>query len=525
MYMIMDMGTSNTRLWLYEGGQMRGSKKGNFGAGTSKAKGKAFLFNSLKETIADLLREAGACLCDVDHILTAGMAGSEIGLTDVPHIALPADVYKLADSLVEVKLPEITDIPFVFVPGLKWANGDKLVDIMRGEETEIAGILAADESYADGVFVLPGTHNKVITVKDGSITGFATTMSGELLNNIINNTILVGQVSHDFTVKEADVMRGAAYAGSKGLSAALFHIRVMAKNGKDADALSSFLYGAVLGQDIALIRSFAENGTVYVGGRSNLKTVYGILLGEESAVLLDDETASNAVKNGLLKIETLYNTRKNRAAVLDKIAKEKLVAIIRAPEDETLLDAVGALVRGGVCLAEITFDRSGTVPKTHTAEQIRRLGREFGDKLLVGAGTVTTKEDVMLAFAAGASFIISPNCDPEIIRLTKKLGMVSIPAALTPTEIVQALEWGADFIKLFPADAMGSGYVKAVKAPISDAKLLAVGGVDVNNAAEFMKNGFCGVGIGSGLYNKKLVKAKDWDGITELAAQFVNAVK
>ena len=524
MYMIMDMGTSNTRLWLYEGDRMLGSNKGNFGAGTSKAKGKDFLFNSLKETIKALLQEASVSAGDVDHIMTAGMAGSEIGLIDIPHIGLPADIYTLADSLRRVELPEITAIPFVFVPGLKWANGDQLIDIMRGEETEIAGILASG-NFQEAVFVLPGTHNKVVSVdQEGNITGFATTMSGELLNNIINNTILAGQVVHDFEIREIDVMRGAAYAQSKGLNGALFHIRVMSKNGKDKNTLSSFLYGAVLSQDIPLIHSFAENKTVYIGGRSNLKAVYGILLGED-AVLLDDEISANAVKNGLLKVEKLYAARKKQQDVLKNIEEKKLIAIIRNPEEETLCDAVAALYKGGVRMVEITFDRSGNVPKAVTAAQINLLNREFAGKMLVGAGTVTTEEDVMLAFEAGASYIISPNCDERIIKLTKRLGMVSIPAAFTPTEIANSIRWGADFIKLFPADQLDGSYVKAVKAPLSDAKLLAVGGVDVNNAAQFLENGFCGVGIGSGLYNKALVKARDWDGITELAAQFVNAVK
>jgi 2-dehydro-3-deoxyphosphogluconate aldolase/(4S)-4-hydroxy-2-oxoglutarate aldolase len=102
---------------------------------------------------------------------------------------------------------------------------------------------------------------------------------------------------------------------------------------------------------------------------------------------------------------------------------------------------------------------------------------------------------------------------------------VSIPAGFTATEIALAVNSGADYVKLFPADQVGASYVKAVKAPLSDAKLLAVGGVDENNAGEWLKNGFCGVGVGSNLYNKKLIDAGDFDGLAQLAAKFMAALR
>lgn len=526
MYIIMDMGTSNTRLWLCSEDEILACKRREFGAGVSKKQGRAFLYDSLKGLIEELLLESSVAESDVECILVSGMAGSEIGLLDVPHIPLPADIYRLADSLTVTSLREISDAPFVFVHGLKKVNGDMLVDIMRGEETETAGILTALKISEDAVLVLPGTHNKIISVSaSGEITDFCTTFSGELLNGIITDSILTGQVSHSFNTVEAEVLKGAAYAEEKGLNAALFHIRVMAKNGKNTDILSSFLYGAVMGEDIKLIRRIAGDKRIYIGGREALRRVYGILLGEDSSVMLDGDIADNAVRLGLARIYKLYRARARREDTLRAIEEEKLVAIVRAPERETLIDAMRALYNGGVRLAEITFDRSGKIPKQYTAEMIKLLVDEFGNDMLVGAGTVTTKEDVMMAYEAGAAFIISPNCDTDIIELTRSLGLVSIPAAFTPTEIARAVDRGADYIKLFPADQLGEGYIKAVTAPLSDAKLLAVGGVRVDNARKMIENGFYGIGVGSNLYNKKLIKDGDFDALTELARKYSEAVK
>lgn len=523
MHMIMDMGTSNTRLWLCT---QKGNTcvNGSFGAGVTKQKGKAFLYGAVKTLIEELLSQTGTDPSQVEHILVSGMATSELGLWEVPHIAIPADIYTLADNVHTQVIPEITGIPFVLVPGLKKETGGVTADIMRGEEVETAGILALSGICEEAVLILPGTHNKVILVnKDGVVTDFYTTLSGEILNCSICNTILTGQVSHEFTLQEAEVLRGAAYGAQNGLNAALFHIRILAKNGMDQNGLSSFLYGCVLGQDVPLIRELSAGRKVYIGGRANLQQAYSLLLGREAAVCLDEKLAASAVFAGLEKMRGLCAARARYQTVLDAIAREKLIAIVRDPEKDTFMAAMAALYRGGVRLAEVTFDRSGRVPKEETAARIRQLVQE--GSMLVGAGTVTAAEEVHLAAQAGAAYIISPNCDPQIITLTQKLGLVSIPSAFTPTEIAQAAKLGADYIKLFPADQLTVGYVKAVKAPLSDVKLLAVGGVDVNNAGSFIQNGFHGVGVGSGIYNKKLIASGDWDALETLARTFVQAVK
>ena len=214
-----------------------------------------------------------------------------------------------------------------------------------------------------------------------------------------------------------------------------------------------------------------------------------------------------------------------RNTIIEAIAEHKVISIVRLPEKETLIPAVEALYEGGIRLIEVTFDRSGKVSREEICSMISALANHFEGRMYIGAGTVTYPCEVDLAIEAGASFIISPNCDPEIIKRTRELGSVSIPAAFTPSEIVCALNNGADYIKLFPADQVSAGYVKAVSAPISDAKLLAVGGVTAENTRDFMNMGFRGVGVGSNLYNKKLIANGDYAALTKLAKQFVEAVK
>jgi 2-dehydro-3-deoxyphosphogluconate aldolase/(4S)-4-hydroxy-2-oxoglutarate aldolase len=240
---------------------------------------------------------------------------------------------------------------------------------------------------------------------------------------------------------------------------------------------------------------------------------------------LSREIAEGATCKALRQLYRVHYAKAQRKKIIQAIKEEKLIAILRKPDADTLPEAVEAMYRGGVRLLEITFDRSGAYPHALTVQAISSVTSHFEGRVLVGAGTVTSCEDVIEAFEAGASFIISPNCDPDVIALTKQLGLVSIPAAFTPTEIAAALQAGADFIKVFPADQLGKGYVKAVKAPLSDAKLLAVGGVNAENAGEFLKMGFCGVGVGSNLYNQALIRAGDFQSLTNLAKRFTDAVK
>lgn len=526
MYIAMDMGTSNTRIWLCDKKNIIDFKKSNFGAKLGKTEGKTVLFECLQVLINELLLVNKIPKERIDCIITSGMSGSEIGLCEVPHMELPADIYKEATNISITLIPEITDIPFWFVPGLKQTVDGCLSDIMRGEEAEVFGILPYLPEGTSAVIILPGTHNKIIRInQNGEIVDFKTTLSGELLDMIINNSILSGSVSHTFVISEIDVLRGASYVRSNGLNASLFHIRVMAKSGTNVDQLSSFLYGAVLGEDIAIISKYAATDKVYIGGNKTLQSIYQILLKDISSIPLDRAVADMAVVSALQNIFFIHKAHCLRESTLRSVESEKLISIIRSPEIDSIFPAVEALYEGGVRLLEITFDRSGKLLHDEICSMISELSKKFDGRMLIGAGTVTSCKEVKDAFLAGASFIISPNCDSEIISLTRKLGMVSIPAAYTPTEITTALKHGADYIKLFPADQITKEYVTAIRAPLSDAKLLAVGGITAENAKAFLDMGFYGVGVGSNLYNKQLINARNYKSLKELAEKYVTAIK
>ena len=211
-------------------------------------------------------------------------------------------------------------------------------------------------------------------------------------------------------------------------------------------------------------------------------------------------------------------------AVIQEIEKEKLIVILRNVDEKQLLPLSEALYQGGIRLMEITYDASGKISDEAIANQIQLLADHWNDKMLIGAGTVLTEKQVELTKRAGGLFIISPNTDILVIQKTNEMGLVSIPGALTPTEAQTAHRAGADFVKLFPMDAMGASYLKAVKAPLSHIKFLAVGGIDCNNMGDYLKAGAVGFGVGSSITKKDLLKEENYQAITELAQTYVKAV-
>lgn len=210
--------------------------------------------------------------------------------------------------------------------------------------------------------------------------------------------------------------------------------------------------------------------------------------------------------------------------IIGRIEDAKVISILRGIEKEKLLKVADALCKGGIRFMEVTFDhKTGDFKKTSDA--IKTLCSEFAGKMEIGAGTVTSVELVKMAAEAGAKFIISPDCNVEVIKETKKLGMVSIPGAFTATEILQAINAGADFIKVFPAGIAGPDYIKAIRAPIPQAKLMAVGGIDSSNASAFIKAGCVGVGVGGKLANLKAIEEGRYELLTQAAEEMISAVK
>lgn len=213
-----------------------------------------------------------------------------------------------------------------------------------------------------------------------------------------------------------------------------------------------------------------------------------------------------------------------REKVIKAIEENKIIVIVRGVEGEKLIPLAEAMYDGGIRLLEITYSANGAVSDEETAENIKKLSEHFDGRMYIGAGTVLTESQVELTKAAGGRFIISPDANEAVIKKTRELEMVSMPGALTPTEIQAAHRSGADFVKMFPITNMGIGYVKAVKAPLSHIKLLAVGGVDENNMADYLKAGVCGFGVGSNIIDKKMLAAEDYAGITALAKKYTAVV-
>lgn len=213
----------------------------------------------------------------------------------------------------------------------------------------------------------------------------------------------------------------------------------------------------------------------------------------------------------------------NREQVIQAILDNKIVTILRGLDEETLIKTVEAMEKGGIRLAEVTFSATGEPSDEVIAGYIKTLTTRFAGRMHIGAGTVLTEKQVALAAAAGAEFMISPDTNPDVIRFTRELGLVSIPGAFTPSEATAAHRAGADFIKLFPNGEVKPSYLKALAVPLSHLRFLAVGGVNEENIAEYLVAGAYGAGIATGIVNKKLIAAGDFAGITALAEKYVKA--
>ncbi len=205
------------------------------------------------------------------------------------------------------------------------------------------------------------------------------------------------------------------------------------------------------------------------------------------------------------------------------IESSGIIAILRGIEQEDALKIGDALLRGGIDCMEITYTPLGDYTKT--ADTIEALCRRFGSDMNVGAGTVMFPEQVEMTAEAGGKYIISPNTKREIITMASGLDLVSIPGAFSPTECEEAFEAGADFVKLFPITNLGSSYVKAITAPLSHIKFLAVGGIDENNLGEFIKAGALGIGVGGNLGFSEAIKARDFSIVTEKARKYSEAMR
>lgn len=205
---------------------------------------------------------------------------------------------------------------------------------------------------------------------------------------------------------------------------------------------------------------------------------------------------------------------------LERIKREKVIAIVRGVALHNIIPTVQALVDGGISCVEVTFNQSDLESSKETLENIATIKNHFKDRVLLGAGTVMSQQNVEDAYKAGATYIISPNINYDVIAKTKELGLVSIPGAMTPTEAVNAYEAGADIIKLFPAGDLGVSYIKSICSPLNHIPFVAVGGINEKNIDSFLKAGVIGVGVGGNLVNRKYIEEGSFIEITKLAEKY-----
>ena len=197
---------------------------------------------------------------------------------------------------------------------------------------------------------------------------------------------------------------------------------------------------------------------------------------------------------------------------LTRIRDCGVVAIIRGVCGEKLINVVTALYEGGIDCIEVTFNTPGA------KGMISEIKKIFGEEIVVGAGTVIDEVTAKTAIDAGAQFILSPSLHREVIEISNQHGVISIPGAYTPTEMVMAYKWGADIVKIFPA--IGPEYIKALRGPLNHIPIMAVGGINLENATQFIKAGSLCLGVGSALMPKNVIEQNGFEHIKELAREF-----
>ena len=209
----------------------------------------------------------------------------------------------------------------------------------------------------------------------------------------------------------------------------------------------------------------------------------------------------------------------NKTDKLNLIRETGVIAIMRAQSSAQLIAAADAIQAGGVRVIEVTMTTPGAL------DVIAEATQRYGDAVLFGAGSVLDAETARAAMLAGAGFIVAPTLNLGVIALCNRYSIPVMPGCFTPTEMLTAWEAGADMVKLFPAEIGGPALVKAIRAPLPQLEIVPVGGVDLNTAADFIRNGAAALGVGSSLVNQQVLDAGDMAELTRRAAAFIEEVK
>ena len=211
--------------------------------------------------------------------------------------------------------------------------------------------------------------------------------------------------------------------------------------------------------------------------------------------------------------------------IIKTVYEKKIIAIIRGFAPDICLRLAEAFAKGGIGMVEVTFNQKAPETWKDTAAAIKAIGSSFKGDVRVGAGTVLSTEQLDMCEQAGGEYMLSPTVNEALIRDCCRRGLAAMPGAFTPSEAVAAYEAGADFVKLFPVCSLGTGYVKALSAPLSHIPFLAVGGISETNIAEFLKAGCVGAGVGGNLTNREWIAAGDWRKIESTARSLVESCR
>lgn len=206
--------------------------------------------------------------------------------------------------------------------------------------------------------------------------------------------------------------------------------------------------------------------------------------------------------------------------IFNRMIDEGVVPVVRVTSAQEAIDVSEAIKEGGISLIEITMSVQGAI------DVIKELTKKYKDEIIMGAGTILDPETARAALLAGAQFIVTPTLNLEVIQMAHRYSAVVVPGAMTPTEILTAWNAGADMVKVFPAAQLGGPeYLKALKGPLPQILLVPTGGVNLQNAGAFIKAGASAIGVGGELVDKKAVKEKKFNIVTENARAFLKAVR
>lgn len=299
MYAItIDTGTTNTRVSVWKDNDIIAQSFQSVGVRDTAISGsKDTLIKGVKTAVDDAMKQAGITYSDPLILLSSGMITSNVGLYELAHQIAPAGIAELAQGMVKVDMPEVADQPIWFVPGVRnnadavSAENVEAMDIMRGEETETIGVIQSMGLQGPALIILPGSHSKFIRIDEQNrITGCVTTIGGELLDVITQNTILASSLEHGFAdeIDNASLLQGSRTCQQVGLSRSCFSVRILdmfAKQSKNQKA--NFLLGAVLSSDITAIKNsdalkVTPDVTIVVGGKKILKEAFAALIKDDA---------------------------------------------------------------------------------------------------------------------------------------------------------------------------------------------------------------------------------------------------